>query len=82
MDSPLRDPDEIDDDYNAGRHIRALMYSHQSVAVPIRDGKLELGKYQQVAAFEFDGRDGKGKNPIRNRTVQIWIYPFDEVEEI
>jgi thiamine phosphate synthase YjbQ (UPF0047 family) len=82
MDSPLRDPDEIDDDYNAGRHIRTLMYSHQSVAVPIRNNKLELGKYQQVAIFEFDGRDGKGRNPIRNRTVQIWIYPMDEVEEL
>jgi thiamine phosphate synthase YjbQ (UPF0047 family) len=82
MDSPLRDPDEIDDDYNAGRHLRTLMYSHQSVAVPIRGGKLELGKYQQVGVFEFDGRDGKGKNPIRQRTVQLWIYPAEEIIEL
>jgi secondary thiamine-phosphate synthase enzyme len=80
MDSPLRDADEIDEDYNAGRHIRAILYSHQSLAVPIRDGKLELGKYQQVAAFEFDGRDGSGKNPMRNRTIQIWIYPMEDIE--
>ncbi len=80
MDSPLRDPDEIDDDYNAGRHIRTLMYSHQSVAVPVRGGKLELGKYQQVAVFEFDGRSGEGKNPKRVRTVQVWIYPMEGVK--
>ena len=82
MDSPLREPDEIDDEYNAGRHIRSLMYSHPSVVVPIKDGKLELGKYQQVAIFEFDGRDGKGKNPIRQRTVQVWIHPTDGIEVV
>ena len=68
---------EIDEDYNAAAHIRALTLSHSSVTVPIREGRLELGKYQQVAIFEFDGRDGKGKNPIRKRTVQIWISPFE-----
>lgn len=73
---------EIDEDYNAASHIRAMMYSHPTIAVPIRNGKLDLGKYQEVAVFEFDGRDGKGKNPIRQRTVQIWIYPAEEIEEI
>jgi len=68
---------EIDEDYNAAAHIRYLALSHSSVMIPIRDGILELGKYQQVAIFEFDGRDGKGKNPIRKRTVQIWITPAD-----
>ncbi|EKD86549.1 MAG: hypothetical protein ACD_37C00242G0001 [uncultured bacterium] len=71
--------DEIDEDYNAAAHIRAILYSHPSVSLSIKGGKLELGKYQEVAIFEFDGRDGKGKNPIRKRTVQIWIYPFEEV---
>lgn len=70
---------EVDEDYNAASHIRALTFSHPSVTVPIRDGKLELGKYQQVAMFEFDGRDGKGKNPVRKRTVQIWISPSEEL---
>lgn len=74
--------DEIDEDYNAGSHIRALTFSHSSVIVPIREGKLEFGKYQQVALFEFDGRDGKGKNPIRQRTVQIWVYPASEVVKL
>ena len=74
--------DEVDEDYNAGAHIRALTYSHASVTLPIREGKMDLGKYQQVAFFEFDGRDGKGKNPIRQRTIQIWIYPVDGVEEL
>lgn len=71
--------DEIDEDYNAAAHIRSLTFSHASVILPIRNGKLELGKYQQIAAFEFDGRDGKGKNPIRQRTIQIWVYPSDEI---
>jgi len=47
--------------------------------VPFRKGKLLLGKYQQVAAFEFDGRDGTGVNPIRQRTMQIWIHPVDQI---
>lgn len=67
--------DEIDEDYNSAAHIRALTFSLPSVVMPIRAGRLDLGKYQQVAAFEFDGRDGKGKNPIRQRTIQIWICP-------
>src|SRR4030042_2615368 len=54
--------DEVDEDYNAAAHIRSLEYSHPSVVIPIMQGRLELGKYQQVAVFEFDGRDGKGKN--------------------
>lgn len=71
--------DEIDEDYNAGAHIRALTFSHSSVTIPIRNGKLELGKYQEIAIFEFDGRDGKGKNPIRKRTIQIWVNPSENL---
>lgn len=74
--------DEIDEDYNAASHIRSLLFAHPSVVLPVRSGKLELGKYQQVAIFEFDGRDGSGKNPIRHRTVQIWIHPTDGIEQI
>lgn len=74
--------DEIDEDYNAASHIRAIMFSHSSVALPIKDGQVELGKYQQIAVFEFDGRDGSGKNPVRQRRVQIWIYPFDAIKKI
>jgi thiamine phosphate synthase YjbQ (UPF0047 family) len=73
---------EIDEDYNAAAHIRSLTFSHPSVLVPIKDGKLELGKYQQVALFEFDGRDGKGKNPIRKRTAQIWICPGESLTTV
>jgi thiamine phosphate synthase YjbQ (UPF0047 family) len=74
--------DEVDEDYNAAAHIRALSFSHNSVIVPYRKGRLELGKYQQIALFEFDGRDGKGKNPVRQRTAQIWICPAEEIIEI
>lgn len=74
--------DEIDEDYNAASHIRSMSLSHSSVTIPIRDGQLELGKYQEVAIFEFDGRDGKGKNPIRSRVVQIWLNPIDSIEII
>jgi len=71
--------DEVDEDYNAAAHIRALAFSHPSVVVPIKEGKLDLGKYQQVAALEFDGRDGNGKNPIRERHVQILIMPAEKI---
>lgn len=74
--------DEIDEDYNAASHIRALTFSHASVTIPIHKGRLEIGKYQQLAVFEFDGRDGKGKNPIRQRTIQMWIYPAQKVKEL
>lgn len=70
--------DEIDIDYNAASHIRALIFSHPSVIIPFSECKLELGKYQQVAVFEFDGRDGSGQNPVRERTVQIWVCPAEE----
>ena len=74
--------DEIDEEYNAAAHIRALAFSHPSITMPVRNGKLELGKYQQIAIFEHDGRDGKGKNPIRQRTIQIWIYPLEKIMEL
>lgn len=74
--------DEMDEDYNAAAHIRALTFSHPSVVVPVLKGKLELGKYQQIAAFEFDGRDGSGKNPVRKRIIQVWICPAESVTKI
>ncbi len=73
---------EVDEDYNAPSHIRSMLYGHPSVFIPVADGELMLGKYQEVAALEFDGRDGKGKNPVRLRTVQIWIYPAEKIVEI
>lgn len=73
---------EIDEDYNAPSHIRSMLYGHSSVVIPIEGGEAVLGKYQEVAALEFDGRDGTGKNAIRQRTVQIWIYEIDEVEKL
>lgn len=72
----------IDEDYNAAEHIRSISYSLPSITLPIKKGALVLGVYQQVAVFEFDGRDGKGKNPIRQRRVQLWIYPVDRVLEL
>jgi thiamine phosphate synthase YjbQ (UPF0047 family) len=73
---------EIDEDYNAPSHIRSMLYGHPSVTIPIEEGEPVLGKYQEVAALEFDGRDGTGKNPVRQRTVQIWIYPMEEVTRL
>lgn len=74
--------DLIDEDYNAASHGRCLRYAQYSVTLAILAGRLNLGKYQDLAVFEFDGRDGTGKNPIRQRTVQIWIYEVEEVTEL
>lgn len=80
QDNPLCD--EIDLEYDAASHIRSMLYTQPTVAIPIHDGNLALGKYQEIGAFEFDGRDGTGVNPIRQRIIQIWIYPFNEVEKL
>lgn len=80
QDNPLCN--EIDEDYNAAAHIRSLIFSNPSIVIPILKGRLQLGKYQQVAAFEFDGRDGSGKNPIRKRTIQVWICPAESIKKI
>lgn len=79
MDSPLRPPDEVDEDFNAGRHIRAMIFAQPYLSLPFRDRRIELGRYQGIAAFEFDGRNGEGINPLRQRVVQVWIYPFDRL---
>ncbi len=39
---------------NAGVHLQSLLARHQ-VLVPISDGKLELGPWQQVIYAELDG---------------------------
>ncbi|MDD2822495.1 MAG: YjbQ family protein [Candidatus Daviesbacteria bacterium] len=80
QDNPLCD--EIDLEYDAASHIRSMLYTQPTVSIPIHDGKLALGKYQEIGAFEFDGRDGTGVNPIRQRTIQVWIYPFEEVVKL
>lgn len=74
------DCDETDIDWNAASHLRHIAFTQPTVSLPIREGRLELGKYQQVAIVELDGRDGRGVNPARTRIVQIWIYPFGELK--
>lgn len=39
---------------NAGAHLQAILVHHQ-VLVPISEGKLELGPWQQVIYAELDG---------------------------
>lgn len=75
MDSPLRPPGEMDDDYNGARHERTNTLSHPMITLPYRNRQLELGRYQQIAVWEFDGRDDSERGPRRTRTVQIWVYP-------
>ncbi|MBI2011208.1 YjbQ family protein [Candidatus Daviesbacteria bacterium] len=78
-DSPLRPPTELDNDHNTGRHIRALIFANPTVWIPFKNGALELGRYQQVGIFEFDGRNGQGVNPLRERVVQIWIFSVPRI---
>lgn len=44
--------DAIDD--NAHAHLRSIL-AGESVAVPVRDGSLALGRWQAVLLLEFDG---------------------------
>lgn len=43
---------------NGDAHLKNLLIGHQ-VIVPITAGKLDLGPWQQVFYFEFDGRRSK-----------------------
>ena len=45
-------------DSNAGVHLQCILAHHQ-VVVPICDGKLELGPWQQVIYAELDGQRPK-----------------------
>ena len=43
---------------NGDAHLKNLLIGHQ-VIVPITAGKLDLGPWQQIFYFEFDGRRPK-----------------------
>ena len=43
---------------NGDAHLKSLLVHHQ-VIVPVTDGKLDLGPWQQVFYAEFDGRRRK-----------------------
>ena len=43
---------------NGDAHLKNLLIGHQ-VIVPITKGKLDLGPWQQIFYFEFDGRRAK-----------------------
>ena len=43
---------------NGDAHLKNLLIGHQ-VIVPVTDGKLDLGTWQQIFYFEFDGRRKK-----------------------
>jgi secondary thiamine-phosphate synthase enzyme len=43
---------------NGDAHLKNLLIGHQ-VIVPVTKGKLDLGPWQQIFYFEFDGRRGK-----------------------
>jgi secondary thiamine-phosphate synthase enzyme len=43
---------------NGDAHLKNLMIGHQ-VIIPITDGKLDLGPWQQLFYWEFDGRRPK-----------------------
>ncbi len=50
----LRDNIPADEPKNAHAHIQALLLSNQ-VSVPFKDGKLQLGQYQDVIVVELGG---------------------------
>ena len=50
----LRENMPPDEPKNARSHLRALLLGNQ-VSVPFKDGKLQLGKYQDIIMVELDG---------------------------
>lgn len=57
------DHDRLDD--NADSHFRALLLG-ESVTVPVRDGDLDLGRWQAVLLVECDGP--------RERTLDVVVH--------
>jgi secondary thiamine-phosphate synthase enzyme len=45
----------LNGDTNAHAHLRAALVG-PSVSVPVRDGRLELGTWQQIVLLDFDDR--------------------------
>ncbi|MGH9841131.1 MAG: secondary thiamine-phosphate synthase enzyme YjbQ, partial [Blastocatellia bacterium] len=43
---------------NADAHLRALIVGH-SLTIPIVEGKMKLGRWQQVLFAEFDGPNNR-----------------------
>ena len=43
---------------NGDAHLKSLLVGHE-VIVPVTKGKLDLGPWQQIFYFEFDGRRRK-----------------------
>jgi secondary thiamine-phosphate synthase enzyme len=53
------DPDFSDcDRKNADSHLRAVVVGH-SLSIPVENGRLKLGKWQQVLFTEFDGPNNR-----------------------
>ena len=50
--------DETDHKKNAAGHLKAILSGH-SVTLPVSAGRLDLGAYQTLYYFEFDGRRDK-----------------------
>jgi secondary thiamine-phosphate synthase enzyme len=50
--------DDTDPKRNAAGHLKAILAGH-SVTLPITAGRLDLGTYQTIYYFEFDGRRDK-----------------------
>ena len=53
--------------HDAADHVRAHVLSAlvgPSVSVPVRDGRLALGRFQRIVLVEFEGP--------RERTIEVW----------
>ena len=53
------------DDVNGPSHIRQLL-TNQNIILDIKNGRLNLGRYQDIALFELDG-------PRKNRQILVKI---------
>ena len=63
---PWNSPDYRHSEGNTAAHVKAALIG-TSVTVPVRDGKLRLGRWQEIFFCEFDGP--------RTRTVELQLLP-------
>ncbi|MAG39266.1 secondary thiamine-phosphate synthase enzyme [Candidatus Woesearchaeota archaeon] len=60
-----------DEPLNAHSHIKSALYSKNSETISLKDGLLELGKWQNIFFAEYDGPCPRNNKSIRKCIVNI-----------
>jgi thiamine phosphate synthase YjbQ (UPF0047 family) len=76
-DNRLLLPGEVENESNAARHIRDMALANPTLQRSYRNGKLRLGRFQDILLLEFDGRDGSDGLEKRERTLMVTVDSYE-----